>query len=98
MSDEKSEKQAKKEALKALRKKRGSLVAAASARVKAQKKAVKSIREALNDSNATIPEIAEAAGLPTDATLWYVMALKKYGEVLEKEKSGDYFTYGLAET
>jgi len=98
MSDKKEKTQAGKEALKALRKKRGKSVAAASARMKEQKKAMKSIKEALTSGDATIPEISETAGLPTDTTLWYVMALKKYGEVMEGEKQGDYFKYGLAET
>jgi hypothetical protein len=36
-------------------------------------------------------------GLDTAKVLRFVVALKKYGEVAEGPKAGDYFKYGLAQ-
>ena len=42
-----------------------------------------------------MPELAAATGMPADEVLWYMAALKKYGEVVEAEKCGGYFRYTL---
>jgi len=34
--------------------------------------------------------------MPTAQVSLYIAGLKKYGEVVEAEKDGDYFKYGLA--
>jgi len=44
----------------------------------------------------TIPEIANASQISTSQALWYIMALKKYGLVVEGPKDGNYFKYQLA--
>jgi predicted transcriptional regulator len=38
------------------------------------------------------PTIAAATGVSTAEILWYVAALKKYGEIKEAEKDGGYFS------
>ena len=60
---------------------------------------IKKVRNALDASETpmTIPEVAEATGLPTTEAFWCVTAMKKYGVVGEREKDGDYFRYGLEE-
>lgn len=82
-----------KTALKALRGTRKAWIARAAARVKTQKKALKAIRERLAEGDATVPEIAEATGMPADSVLWYVAAMKKYGEIVEVRKNGGFFRY-----
>lgn len=89
--------QAKKEALKALRKERKEWIVKASVAMKAQKKAIKAIKTALKNNAGTVPLIAETTGIPTDQVLWYIAALKKYGKVAEGEKEGGYFQYILVE-
>ena len=55
------------------------------------------IREALKSGPLTVPELHAATGLPTDEILWYLMAWKKYGRILEGEQCEDYYKYALAE-
>jgi hypothetical protein len=97
MSDTLVEKDSRKEALKKLRESRKEQIAAATARMKKHRKAVKAIREHLAGVELTVPEIATATGLLPSEVLWYVASLKKYGEILEGPKAGDYYRYRLGE-
>jgi hypothetical protein len=96
MSDKESE--SRKEALKKLKATRKNQIAAATARIKEQRKAVKAIKEHLAGVELTVPEIAAATGLPASEVLWYVASLKKYGEILEGPKDSGYYRYRLHET
>jgi len=91
-----SQKQEGKDAMKKLRETRKNLIKTASAKMKIQKKAIQAIRDQLNGEPQTVPEIAAATGATTAETLWYVAALKKYGQIREAEKDGSYFKYELA--
>ena len=86
-----------KEALKKLKAARKEQIAAATGRMKEQRRAVKAIKERLADSELTVPELAAATGLPVTEVLWYVASLKKYGEILEGPKAGGYFRYRLGQ-
>jgi hypothetical protein len=90
-------KPASKEALKALRQQRREYVQAATARMRVQKKIIASIKAHLESGAGTIPEIAAATGNTPTETLWYVSALKKYGQIVEAQKDGDFFKYALSE-
>ena len=98
MSHRKQDRNALKAAMKKLRESRKPLIRAASAKMKRQKKAIRAIRAQLEKGPRTVPAIAEATGAATAETLWYVSALKKYGEIKEGEKEGGFFTYELAQT
>ncbi len=91
------EKDSRKEALKALKAARKDQIAAATARLKEQRQAVKAIKEHLAGAELTVPEIAAATGLPASQVLWYVASLKKYGEILEGAKAGGYYRYKLSQ-
>ena len=84
-----------KEALKALRAERKEAVAAATGRMKRQKKTVKAIRQFLEKDPATVPQVAAGVGMPADTVLWFMAAMKKYGEVIEDGKNGSYYRYAL---
>ncbi|RPJ77754.1 MAG: hypothetical protein EHM13_15560 [Acidobacteria bacterium] len=55
----------------------------------------KAIRTALGNGPLTVPQIAEACQLPPPRTVWHVMAMRRYGEIVEVGESGDYPLYGL---
>jgi predicted transcriptional regulator len=55
------------------------------------------IREALKSGPLTAPELHAATGLPTDTILWYLMAWKKYGRIVEGEQCEDFYKYALPE-
>jgi predicted Rossmann fold nucleotide-binding protein DprA/Smf involved in DNA uptake len=84
-----------REALKALREQRGPETEAAQARLKEQTTIVKEITRVLKEGPRTVPALAEATGLPTQTVFWHLIALKKYGKVVEGDQEGDYFQYGL---
>ena len=86
-----------KAAMKALREKRKGFIKAAAAKMKRQKKAIQAIRDQLKNGAQTVPDIAAATSAPTAETLWYVAALKKYGEIKEAQKDGSYFKYERVE-
>ena len=97
MSDSEQDKKEKKEAMKKLRESRKTLIKAASAKMKIQKKTIKAIEDHLKEEARTVPEISAATGISAAETLWYVATLKKYGVIKEAEKDGTYFKYELAE-
>lgn len=84
-----------KEKLKALREERKALLDQNKERLKKQNQDVNLVKQALKDGPLTVPEIASATGLAPDRVLWYVSALKKYGEIAEGELTGAYFKYIL---
>ncbi|MBU2551850.1 MAG: winged helix-turn-helix domain-containing protein [Proteobacteria bacterium] len=87
----------KKERLRNLKNKRREYIQRATQRVKENNAAIKKIKTRLADGPATVPELAQAAGLTTRETLWFVSALKKYGQVAEgaKNRGDSYFPYSL---
>ena len=87
-----------KDALKQLREQRKPQVERAKKRIREQSKRMKAIRSEIADEGKTVPEIAAALGMPTDQVLLTVSALRKFGEVVEAAKDGDYFQYRMAET
>lgn len=86
-----------KQALKTMRARLGPVSAERREENKRLVRARKAIRGALAAAPATVPQIAAAADLPTDVTLWHVTAMKKYGQVREAGQDGDYVQYALAE-
>lgn len=97
MDQKKADTNDKKEAMKKLRRSRSEWIKKASAAVKIQKKSLKSIKEQLQKDAGTIPEIADATGMPSHEVLWFMATMKKYGEIAEAEKDGAYFRYALTE-
>ena len=95
MQKETSPSAKKKDAMKALRQTREKWVVRASEKVKQQRKTLKGIRGQIAAGAATVPEIAQATGMQTAEVLWYLAALKKYGEIVEAQKDGSYFRYTL---
>jgi len=86
-----------KEALKQLRAQRKATIEKARKLIKEQNKRISAIKSQLKDEPRTVPEMAAALGMNTADVLITVAALRKYGEVLEDAKDGDYFKYRMAE-
>jgi len=85
-----------KDALKQLREERRVWVENAKQSIRIQNQIIRQIKAQITDAAKTVPEIAQAAGMPASQVLLYIAGLKKYGEIVEVEKDGDYFKYGLA--
>jgi predicted transcriptional regulator len=93
----KEETRQRTELLKRLRTEHPEAVDQAQALLKAQKALRQRISQALGDEPHTVPELAEATGLPADQVLWHVTAMRKYGLVVEAGKSDEYYLYRRAE-
>lgn len=81
--------------LKALREERKDLLERNKGRLKKQNQELNLIKKELKNGPRTVPAIAAATGLTGETVLWYVMAMKKYGEVQEGELAEGYFNYIL---
>jgi predicted Rossmann fold nucleotide-binding protein DprA/Smf involved in DNA uptake len=85
----------KKEALKDLRQARKKTIDSIRERVKETRGIRKKLSETLTDGPKTVPELAQATGIPSQHVLWHLTSMKKYGKVAEGDSSGDYFQYVL---
>ncbi len=92
MEDDKSD----KAALKKLREERAWQINRAKETVKTQQQIIKRITEQVQNDAKTVPEIAQAAGLPASQVLMFVATLRKYEVMAEGIKDGDYFRYQLS--
>ena len=99
MANDSSEKTANdsKEKLKALREERSTLIARNKELLKKQNSDTGLIKKGLKDGSKTIPELAKVTGLKSDVILYYVSALKKFGEVTDSGHADGYFKYSLVE-
>ena len=93
MSEENTSKQQKADDMKALRRACKERIDRVSAQVREQKKTLKAIRAQLENTACTVPEVATATGIATDMVLWYMAAMKKYGQIAEAEKDDGYYRY-----
>lgn len=84
-----------KEKLKALREERKDILERNKKRLKTQNQEINLIKKELKTGPMTVPALSAATGLTGDKVLWYVMAMKKYGEIQEGELSDGYFNYIL---
>lgn len=90
--------QAKKQAevLKQLRAKKRNTETRMRALLFEPKRIQKEICQAIREQPRTVPEVAQATGLPTHEVLWHITALRKYGEVVEAGMAGAYYLYQTA--
>jgi len=89
------EKMASKESLKKLREERKDSIEKAKTRIKETAGLIKQIKVELKDGGKTVPELTSKTGISTSDVLWYVSTMRKYGEIAEGPKEGDYFKYEL---
>ena len=72
------------------RKQAGEDPAQAAVRFRQQRKAVAS---ALKNGPGTVPQLAEANGLPAHEVLWHLAGMRKYGAAQEIGQDGDHPRY-----
>lgn len=82
-------------ALKRLREERKETVKRTQELLKEQKEIRRKICQAMGDSPTTVPEAAQATGLPSHQVLWHLTAMKTYGLVAEVGMCGEYYQYQL---
>ncbi len=55
------------------------------------------LKQVLAEGEKTVPQAAAATGLPGHEVVWFLNALKKYGQVVISGEDGDYKVYALKE-
>jgi biotin operon repressor len=80
-----------------LRERRGGVSDELKEYFKEQQRIRKALREALKDGPKSVPELAASCSLDTQAILWHVMAMRRYGEVVEATEKNGYPLYALKE-
>jgi hypothetical protein len=80
-----------------LRERRGGVPKDLLARNREQRRLLKTLRAALEGGPRTVPEIAAETGIESGAVLWHLMALRKFGEVVEGKEREGYHEYALRE-
>ena len=89
--------QSRAELLKRLRAEHAETVSRTQALLKEQKRVQKEICQLIRENSKTVPEIAEAVGMPSNEVLWYLASYKKYGIVVEDGMCADYPLYKKVE-
>jgi hypothetical protein len=64
---------------------------------KEQQRIRKVIRGALKERAMTVPQLAAACQLDPQVTMWNLMAMRRYGEVVDGAEQGGYLLYALKE-
>ena len=64
---------------------------------KEQQRIRKVLRRALESGPMTIPELATACTLASPVVMWHVMAMRRYGELIEGDEKNGYMVYSLKE-
>lgn len=83
--------------LRTLRERRGGVPEEVKESDRRRREILRRIRGVLDEGARTVPGIARAVELTTTETLFFVMALKKYGEVVEGEEREGWYEYARKE-
>ena len=84
---------ARTQMLKALRETHKETVARTQDLLKAQKALRRKLCQPMRDGPKTIPELAEATGIPAPEVLWHITAMKKYDLIEETGMCSEYYLY-----
>ena len=84
-----------KRPLEILRERRGGMSKELKEYFNAQQRVKKAIRAALAAGPKTVPEIAGQSGTPASDILWHVMAMRRYGEIVDGPEQDGYVLYRL---
>lgn len=85
-----------KRPIEVLRERRGGMSNELKAYVGNQQKVYKALRAALKAGPRTVPQLAAECGIPSPVVMWHLMAMRRYGEVLDGAEENGYLRYTLA--
>lgn len=85
------------EMLKHLREEHKETIARIQALLKEQQAIRRQICQVMRDAAKTVPEVAEATGIPANQVLWHITAMKKYDLAVETGMDGEYYQYQLVQ-
>ena len=95
MTDRDARKSGEELTSQVLRKRRGGVAKETMARNRESNRIRRQIVDLLKAGPKTVPEIADATGIPSPTVFWHLMSMRKYGKVVEGEERDSYFEYAL---
>ena len=84
-----------KRAIEVLRERHGGMSKELKEYFNEQQKIYKALRAALKTGPRTVPELAKECSLPSPIVMWHLMALRRYGQVLDGPEENGYLRYTL---
>jgi hypothetical protein len=81
--------------IEVLRERRGGLSKDVKDAFNQQQKIYKALRAALKAGPRTVPELAKECRLPPPTVMWHLMAMRRYGAVLDGPEQDGYLLYTL---
>ncbi len=97
MSEKNNKKERQKKPIQILRERYGGVSEELKITTRAQAKIFKNLKESIKNAYKTVPEISQLTGIPSHRVLWHLMAMKKYGMVIEGDERDGYYQYTLKE-
>jgi len=85
------------EAIKRFKEKHGPVKKELLEWIKKSNASMAAIRKALKEGPKTVPEISAASGIAAHEILWFVNAMRKYGELVITGDDSGFKKYGLKE-
>ncbi len=90
-------KKKEKQPIQVLRERRGGVSKELIALNREQKQIQKKLLNSLKEGPKSIPALSKETEISSHKVLWYIVGLKKYGEVVEGEEEDGYYKYALKE-
>jgi DNA-binding transcriptional ArsR family regulator len=84
-----------KRAIEVLRERHGGMSKELKEYFNEQQKIYKALRAALKNGPRTVPQLAKECSLPSPTVMWHLMALRRYGQVLDGPEENGYLRYTL---
>jgi DNA-binding transcriptional ArsR family regulator len=84
-----------KRAIEVLRERHGGMSKELKEYFNEQQKVYKALRAALKNGPRTVPQLAKECSLPPPTVMWHLMALRRYGQVLDGPEENGYLLYTL---
>ena len=84
-----------KRPIEILRERRGGMSKTLKEYFNDQQKTYKALRAALHAGPRTVPQLAKECNLASPTVMWHLMAMRRYGEVLDGPEQNGYLLYTL---
>ena len=97
MSEKNIQQSKQKKSIQILRERYGGVSEELKIKTRTQTSIVRNLKGSIKNAYRTIPEISQLTNIPSHEVLWHLMAMKKYGVVIEGEERDGYYEYTLKE-
>ena len=97
MTENNTKQNMQKKPIQIMRERYGGVSEELKMKTRLQTKIFKNLKESIKNIYKTVPEISQLTDIPSHEVLWHLMAMKKYGMVIEGNERDGYYEYTLKE-